>query len=62
MMLTLVAAEFVIHYLLDFAKVHYSRGITSMDRPRMFWGLYGLDQLFHQVTYIGLTWMVVMNA
>ena len=48
----LCLVEFVIHYLLDFAKIHYSHGVDEQREPARFWGLFGLDQLLHQLTYV----------
>ena len=55
----ILAAEFVLHYALDYAKVHYSRGITAAERPKAYWMLHGLDQLFHQLTYAAILYAVV---
>jgi len=55
----LVCAEFVVHYLLDYAKAHYGEDVTANERPRAYWALYGLDQLFHHLTYIALAFLVV---
>ena len=51
--------EFVIHYLLDYAKAHYSANIVSTRNPRLFWALNGLDQFLHHVTYIGIVFLVI---
>ena len=48
----LVAGEFVVHYMLDFAKIHYSGGVHFGSHPRRFWALHGIDQLAHQLTYV----------
>ncbi len=50
----IVVAEFVIHYLLDYAKIAYSKGIHVDSQPRQFWSLHGLDQIFHQMTYAAI--------
>ena len=51
LLLLLVAAEWVVHFGLDFAKIHYSRGVHVDTDPSRFWGLHGFDQLTHQLTY-----------
>jgi hypothetical protein len=53
------AAEFVLHYGLDYAKAHYAAGIDMTRRPRRFWALHGLDQLAHQLTYAALIFIVL---
>jgi hypothetical protein len=55
----IVAAEFVIHYGLDYAKIHYSTGVHVNSQPRRFWALHGVDQLAHQLTYAGMIYWVL---
>ena len=55
----LLAAEFVIHYAFDFAKVYYGSGVDPDQDPQRFWALHGLDQLFHQLTYLGMTYFAL---
>lgn len=61
--LSLVAAifagEFVVHYLLDFAKIRYSQGVHMTTQPRRFWILHGIDQITHQLTYAGIIYIVL---
>jgi hypothetical protein len=53
-------AEFVIHYALDFSKIHYSRGVHVDRRPALFWALHGLDQLMHHLTYAAIIYAVMV--
>jgi hypothetical protein len=55
----LFAAEFVIHYALDYSKIHYSKGVHVDSRPRRFWALHGVDQLTHQLTYAAMIFIVL---
>ena len=55
----LFAAEFVLHYALDFAKIHYSAGVHVDRRPARFWALHGIDQLAHQLTYAAIIYFVL---
>ena len=57
---TLIVAEFVVHYLLDFAKAHYGEDAPVTANPQRYWAYHGLDQLFHHITYIALTYLVVI--
>ena len=57
--LALVAAEFVLHYGLDYAKIHYSAGVHVESRPRRFWVLHGIDQICHQITYAAMIFVVL---
>ena len=55
----LAVAEFVIHYAFDFAKVYYGRGIDPDEDAQRFWALHGLDQLFHQLTYVAMIYFAL---
>lgn len=55
----LVVAEYVVHYALDFSKIHYSRGVHVDTNPRRFWALHGVDQLTHQLTYAAMIFVVL---
>ncbi|HVX82279.1 MAG: DUF3307 domain-containing protein [Devosia sp.] len=55
----LLAAEFVIHYAFDFAKVYYGHGVDPDQDAQRFWALHGLDQLFHQLTYAGMIYFAL---
>ena len=56
----LVVAEWVIHYALDYSKIHYSRGVHVDNNPRRFWALHGVDQLTHQLTYAAMIYAVLL--
>ncbi|HQZ11390.1 MAG TPA: DUF3307 domain-containing protein [Devosia sp.] len=60
-LLALVAAEAVVHYILDYAKIQYSKGVHIDGNPRRFWGLHGIDQLTHQLTYAAMIYIVAMS-
>lgn len=49
--------EGVIHYIVDYTKVKY--GSKDNTKP-IFWTQFGLDQLAHQVTYIGMIWYLLI--
>jgi hypothetical protein len=55
----LFLAEAIVHYGLDYAKIHYSKGVDIERQAARYWGLYGLDQLFHQLTYAAMIYVVV---
>lgn len=47
--------DFVLHYHIDWAKMNYSnRDITTPA----FWNHLGLDQMAHQLTYIGIAYLM----
>jgi hypothetical protein len=58
----LAVAEFVIHYLLDFIKVDLSTRSKSGPDTAIYWALHGADQLMHQLTYVGLTFVAMRLA
>jgi len=51
--------DFVCHYHIDWAKMNINKhyGYT-IDKPA-FWAWLGADQFAHQLTYIGLVWLVL---
>ncbi len=55
-------AELVFHFVVDFTKARTSDHISSVRQPNLFWGVYGLDQLVHYLTYITLTYLVINLA
>jgi hypothetical protein len=56
----LVVGEFVVHYILDYSKIHYSKGVHVDGNPRRFWALHGVDQLTHQLTYAAMIYAVLI--
>ena len=57
----IVMAEFAIHYVLDYSKIVYSRGVHIDSQPRRFWSLHGLDQITHQLTYAVIIYAVLVS-
>jgi hypothetical protein len=49
--------DFVLHYHIDWAKMNW--GNRDIQNP-LFWNHLGLDQLVHQLTYLLITYLVVM--
>lgn len=49
--------EAVAHYHIDWAKVKF--GSKDITKPR-FWTEFGLDQLAHQITYLVMTWYLLV--
>lgn len=48
--------EGVIHYHIDWVKVHY--GIKDITKS-LFWNQFGMDQLAHQLSYLGMTYLLL---
>jgi len=53
----LLFAEFVIHYHVDWYKARIDRGRSEQDS--FYWIVFGIDQLVHQLTYIGMIYFVL---
>jgi Protein of unknown function (DUF3307) len=50
-------AEGILHYHIDFIKVHY--GCKDNTKP-IFWAQFGYDQLAHQITYLVMA-LILLN-
>jgi hypothetical protein len=46
----------IIHYHIDWAKMNY--GNRDIQNP-LFWNHLGLDQMAHQITYIGIAYLTI---
>ncbi len=58
-MAALLAAEFVLHYHIDWAKEQIVRRNDWTSRDTPFWWALGIDQLLHGLTYVGLLWLAL---
>lgn len=56
LIVTLCFAEGILHYHIDWTKVHF--GIKDITKP-LFWNQFGMDQLAHQVTYLGMVYLLL---
>ena len=54
--LLLCLAEGILHYHIDWTKVHF--GIKDNTKP-LFWNQFGMDQLAHQLTYLGMIYLML---
>lgn len=55
----LAAAEFVVHYHIDWVKARAAAG--SDPQSRAFWQLLGADQFAHQATYVAILAILQMT-
>ncbi len=55
----LLAAEFTIHYHLDWAKEQIVRTNGWGAQNRYFWWALGADQMCHALTYIAIVWLAL---
>jgi hypothetical protein len=51
--------DFAVHYHIDWAKMNINKKMGYTIEMSQFWALLGADQLAHQLTYLGLIWLVV---
>lgn len=57
--LLLGVIDFLIHYHIDWAKTNINKKYNhTVDTPQ-FWSWLGADQMVHQLTYLGLMWLVI---
>jgi len=57
LILLIAFIEGILHYLIDFVKVKY--GCKDNTKP-LFWNQFGLDQLAHQLCYIGMACILLL--
>lgn len=46
--------EFVVHYVIDFGKGVWSERAGHTPSDASYWRAFGVDQMLHQLTYIGM--------
>ena len=51
----LLAAEWVVHFNIDFWKAHHTECHKLDPTQVAFWRAMGTDQLLHHLTYVGMT-------
>lgn len=56
----ILVAEFVIHYHIDLSKEKIGRQLGLSPGGKAFWFAIGVDQLLHQLTYVGLVWWLAV--
>ena len=51
--------EFLFHYHVDWAKARLDSDMRLNDTNNVYWIIFGLDQLVHQLTYIGMIYLAL---
>ncbi len=51
--------EFIIHYHLDWFKAHICEKRSILPENPKFWWFFGLDQLLHYLSYVGIVWYLL---
>ena len=57
----ILAVEFLIHYHVDWLKLHIDKRYRLGINQSLYWAVFGADQLLHQLTYVGIL-AVLANA
>jgi hypothetical protein len=55
------ALDMLIHYHIDWAKVKLNSKMRLTPADQNFWVLLGLDQYFHQLTYIVILFILAVS-
>jgi len=50
--------DLIAHYHIDWAKMNINKKFGYTIEMPQFWALLGADQMAHQLTYIGLVWLL----
>jgi len=61
-LLTIIACEFVVHFVIDHTKALISARSRKGPATGMFWALHGADQFAHQLTYIVIMFVAIRWA
>jgi hypothetical protein len=54
--------EFLLHYHIDWIKSQIDRRLKPSHTSSLYWTIFGIDQLAHQLTYLGMTYAVLRYA
>lgn len=57
--LGIAAVEFLLHYHIDWTKDRLLKRLGLGPKEKGYWGLTGLDQFAHQVTYVAILWLAL---
>jgi len=57
-----LAVEFAIHYHTDWTKVQIDQRCHWETTDQRYWILFGLDQLVHQLTYLGIVYVLLSGV
>ena len=58
--LGLALIDWTVHYHIDWAKMQLNKRLSLTPASPRFWVLLGLDQLLHQLTYVGILFLLVL--
>ena len=55
----IVVGEFILHYHIDWLKEEVGHAMKLRQDQREYWWAFGIDQWLHQMTYIGIAFVLV---
>jgi hypothetical protein len=58
----ILAVEFLIHYHVDWLKLHIDKRYRLGINQSLYWAVFGADQLLHQLTYVGILAVLARTA
>jgi len=58
----IVVAEFLVHYHCDWLKSNIDRTFKLGMERNVYWMVFGLDQLIHQLTYLAIVFVIVREG
>ncbi|MEM1285868.1 MAG: DUF3307 domain-containing protein [Pseudomonadota bacterium] len=58
--LGLTLADMLLHYHIDWGKMQISKRLDAQPDQLQFWVLIGADQAAHQLTYLGMAYVLVL--
>lgn len=59
MILLLLVVEWLLHYHIDFAKGAWSNRKDHGPEEASYWRAFGMDQMLHGLTYLGMVWVLL---
>jgi Protein of unknown function (DUF3307) len=58
----IVAVEFLVHYHVDWLKLYIDKRYRLGINQSVYWMIFGLDQLIHQITYVAILAVLAQSA
>jgi hypothetical protein len=58
-MVTTIVCEFLVHYHVDWSKARIDRWKNFSETSTAYWGVFGFDQLLHQMTYLTIVFVLL---
>jgi hypothetical protein len=62
LVVAILAVEFLIHYHIDWLKLYFDKRHRLGINQRLYWIVFGADQLAHQITYVAIVAVLAQAA